>query len=211
MVLLPKVAAEGDLTPEEAREMYERALRVQQEREDAAYEERQKRKLEREIKNPKKRRDTMLEPGSSKGHSAEQEKLLEEYLSGKSPAPTPKPKSQPQSEPSSAPDESEYFQPEPPGGWKCMVPGHEDRPAVMKLKHHGMLDENMGDLTFCEDCAYKFKMIPLTSKMEKWIGGSNMDVLKKIAELANKCDKQGLYEEASMLDELINKYSSSIE
>lgn len=213
MVYLPKFAAEVP-SEDELRQILEQARFTREKREDEAYSARQKGKVERELKDPRKKRDFMTEPDVS-GHTSEQERAIQEFMAQQE---TGGAELGEKSE--IAPEKSEsgleglmsdpkLVQQEPPGGWRCMNEGHEDRPAALKIKHNDILGEDVGDLYFCEDCAYRFKFIPIGGKTEKIrkhvMGKDTAYTISKLSSLANKLDAKGFYDEAARLDNLIRK------
>lgn len=253
-------------TPKELEKMKEEierykeeiARRKQEQLDDARYEGRQKSKLMRELRNPKKKRDYMTEKRPSKDYSAEQQKQIEEFLR-KGPQPA-KPKEAPISKrvPLEQPSKEELkkqqlrmledaereakkpkkpvskeelkkqqlkmledaerenekgkaspqersiedlekdptlVQQPPKGGYKCE--NHPDRPGVMRIKHYEALGKDKGDLAFCEDCAWRIKMLPV---MEN---SPSKALLKRLSELATKLDIKGLYKEADFIDSFL--------
>lgn len=194
MVTLSKLANDED----EIKRLIEENRKMQESIEDEKLKKRETKKLEKEIANPRIKRDPMLDE-TPVGHSDEQSKLLRDFDAAKE---------KDSGDVDTLLSNPEYVVQEPPGGWRCMNEGHQARPASLKLQHGGVLGEGMGDLYFCEECAYKFKTVPMgpaREEVSRWVKGGKLDSIKKLASISEKCDSIGLFDISSTIESIMEK------
>jgi len=204
-----------DLSPEVQKEIYERALEAERRKQnemyqDVSHEERQKRKLKKELKGPGKRKhDPLVEKTPEKSQVEKEREMADEFVRkqrGEKVKHTKKQKEEDEELERLMSDPSIIKQ-KPEGGFWCMR--HPDKPAVMLLKHNEMLEEGVPDLPFCESCAFQFKMLPImenepSDALLRRLSEKH-NILKKLSILANKLDSKNMYADADLIDRIIAK------
>ena len=215
---MPKLTMEPELVErEEMGEEQKRILRREdilrrkkEKIEDTSYEEKERRKLERELK--RQPADPMLRGETSEELKSKERAEVEEFLSGG------KELERLMLDPS--------IMQQPLTEAKCMNAVHDiPESADFKLLHGGLLGDTP-PITLCKYCAKLMKLIPLESEdVESASGGkvyrkeelmkkrkSTMQhIFKKLADLASALDTKGLYEEASLADEILKKAMEGID
>lgn len=169
-------------------------VQEKEKQEDQQYEERQKANLKKKIQQPKEERPAPKI--KSPEEIAEERSMVEEYMA--------KQRSQPGNDVGQVDvdevEESGSAEEQASEDLRCVSQGHQDRTAVMKLFHHYVLGD-IPTLTFCEECSFSFKMVPIMDNNPSEV------LLRRLSYLANRLDVRGLYKEADLIDSVISDFT----